>query len=39
MKFFENKKIYTPETARVFEETEEFKKAYREIVEKYEKEA
>lgn len=39
MKFFENKKIYTIEAAKVFEETEEFKKAYREIVEKYEKEA
>ena len=39
IKLFENKKLYTPETVKVFSETEEFKKAYREIVEKYEKEA
>lgn len=39
IKLFENKKLYTPEAVKVFSETEEFKKAYSEIVKKYEKEA
>lgn len=39
IKLFENKKLYTPEAIKVFVETEEFKKAYIEIVKKYEKEA
>lgn len=39
IKLFENKKSYTPEAIKVFVETEEFKKAYSEIVKKYEKEA
>lgn len=39
IKLFENKKSYTPEAIKVFLESEEFKKAYSKIVEKYEKEA
>lgn len=39
IKLFENKKSYTPEAIKIFVETEEFKKAYSEIVKKYEKEA
>lgn len=39
IKLFESKKIYTYTAVKAFSETEEFKKAYREIVEKYEKEA
>lgn len=39
IKLFENKKLYTPKAVKVFSESEEFKKAYSEIVEKYEKEA
>lgn len=39
MKLLESKKFYTPKAVKDFSETEEFKKAYSEIVEKYEKEA
>ena len=39
IKLFKNKQFYTPEAIKDFSETEEFKKAYSEIVEKYEKEA
>lgn len=39
MKFLESKKFYTQKAIKDFSETEEFKKAYSEIVEKYEKEA
>ena len=39
IKLLENKKLQTPEAIKIFTETEEFKKAYSEIVKKYEKEA
>lgn len=39
IKLLESKKFYTPKAVKDFSETEEFKKAYSEIVEKYEKEA
>jgi len=39
IKLVENKGLYTKKAINDFSETEEFKKAYREIVEKYEKEA
>ena len=39
IKLFENKELYTQKAINDFSETEEFKKAYSEIVKKYEKEA
>ena len=39
IELFKNKKFYTQEEVNHFTKTEEFKKAYNEIVEKYEKEA
>lgn len=39
IKLLESKKFYTQKAVKDFSETEEFKKAYSEIVEKYEKEA
>lgn len=39
IKLFENKELYTQKAINDFSETEEFKKAYSEIIKKYEKEA
>ena len=38
IKLFKNKKLHTQEEVNAFTKTEEFNKAYNEIVEKYEKE-